>query len=56
MTIEEKGGVLTPLPDSVTIDEVVSALNALGATPRELISILQNIERVGALHAKLIIR
>jgi flagellar P-ring protein precursor FlgI len=56
VTIEEKGGVLTPLPDSVTIDEVVSALNALGATPRELISILQNIERVGALHAKLIIR
>ncbi|HHZ91767.1 TPA: flagellar basal body P-ring protein FlgI [Candidatus Poribacteria bacterium] len=56
VTIEEKGGVLTSLPDSVTIDEVVSALNALGATPRELISILQNIERVGALHAKLIIR
>ena len=56
VTVEEKGGVLIPLPDSVTIDEVVGALNALGATPRELISILQNIERVGALHAKLIIR
>ena len=56
VTIEEKGGVLMPIPDSVTIDEVVGALNALGATPRELISILQNIERVGALHAKLIIR
>ncbi|MFB3040261.1 MAG: flagellar basal body P-ring protein FlgI, partial [Candidatus Poribacteria bacterium] len=39
-----------------TLDEVIAALNALGATPRELISILQNIERAGALHAKLIIR
>ena len=56
VTVEETGGVLVPLPDSVTIDEVVDALNALGATPRELISILQNIERVGALHAKLIVR
>jgi len=56
VTVEEQEGILHHVPDSTTLDEVIAALNALGATPRELISILQNIERAGALHAKLIIR
>ncbi|MCZ6679633.1 MAG: flagellar basal body P-ring protein FlgI [Candidatus Poribacteria bacterium] len=56
ITVEEQEGILRHVPDSTTIGEVIAALNALGATPRELISILQNIERAGALHAKLVIR
>jgi flagellar P-ring protein FlgI len=32
---------------------VVSALNAIGATPRDLIAILQAIKRAGALNADL---
>ena len=56
VTVEEQTGILRHVPDSTTINEVIAALNALGATPRELISILQNIERAGALHAKLTIR
>jgi flagellar P-ring protein precursor FlgI len=56
VTIEEQEGVLRHVPASTNVKEVVAALNALGATPRELIAILQNIERAGALHAKLIIR
>ena len=56
ITIEEQEGTLRHLQESTSVKEVVNALNALGATPRELIAILQNIERAGALHAKLIIR
>lgn len=56
ITTQESEGWLTEIPDSVTIENVVASLNALGATPRELIAILQNIEKAGALHAKLIIR
>ncbi|MCO6431189.1 MAG: flagellar basal body P-ring protein FlgI, partial [Deltaproteobacteria bacterium] len=37
----------------VTLGEVVSALNALGATPRDLISIFYALRRAGALNAEL---
>jgi flagellar P-ring protein precursor FlgI len=56
IAIQEQEGILRRIDDSTTIGEIVDALNQLGATPRELISILQNIERAGALHAKLVIR
>ncbi len=36
-----------------TIGDLVQALNAVGVTPRDLISILQSIKSAGALHAKL---
>lgn len=39
----------------VTLGEVVKALNALGATPRDLISIFTALKRAGALNAELII-
>ena len=38
---------------SASIGDVVSALNAIGATPRDLIAILQAIKRAGALNAEL---
>lgn len=37
----------------VTLGEVVNALNALGATPRDLISIFTALKRAGALNAEL---
>lgn len=36
-----------------TIEDLVTALNAIGATPRDIISIIQKIDAAGALHAKL---
>lgn len=39
----------------VTLGEVVGALNALGATPRDLISIFTALKRAGALHAELVV-
>lgn len=38
------------------IEDLVSALNAIGATPRDIISIIQKIKAAGALHAELELR
>ncbi len=56
ITVTEEDNILRTVPDSTTIQQVVDALNALGATPQDLITILQNIAQQGALHAQLIIR
>ena len=53
MTVEEEGDNLTIVPRSTRISDVVRALNALGVTPRDLISILQAIKEAGALQAEL---
>jgi flagellar P-ring protein precursor FlgI len=49
---EEVNG-LSIVGGEVTLGEVVSALNALGATPRDLISIFYGLRRAGALNAEL---
>ncbi|MDX8379461.1 MAG: flagellar basal body P-ring protein FlgI [Gallionella sp.] len=46
-------GHLIELPTGVTLSEVVKALNAIGATPQDMLSILQAMKSAGALHAKL---
>ena len=40
--------------EGVTIGELVSALNAMGVKPRDLIVILQDIQAAGALHAEIV--
>ncbi|MBW2030280.1 MAG: flagellar basal body P-ring protein FlgI [Deltaproteobacteria bacterium] len=49
---EEKGG-LQVIPKGSTIGELVRALNAIGVTPRDLITILQAMKTAGALQAEL---
>ncbi len=44
---------LTVLPQSVTLQELVNGLNALGIGPRDLITILQAIKAAGALQAEI---
>ncbi len=39
--------------EGATLQELVDGLNAIGATPRDLISILRTLQRSGALHAQL---
>ncbi len=51
--VNEGGGKLIVLKHGSTIGELVSALNAVGVTPRDLISIMQSIKAAGALHADL---
>ncbi len=49
---EDKAHVVT-LPATANVGDVVNALNAIGATPRDIISILQAMKAAGALHADL---
>jgi len=46
-------GNLLLLPRSVTLNAVIRALNAIGATPKDLLAILQAMKSSGALHAEL---
>lgn len=49
------GGTVQVVPASISLNELVQALNAMGVTPRDLISILQAIKQAGALQAELVI-
>ncbi len=51
--VEEEKNRLVVVPKGVTIQEVVRALNAIGVTPGDLITILQTIKSAGALQADL---
>jgi len=51
--VEERDGVLINVPRAVTVEELANALNAIGASPRDLIAIFDALEKAGALQAKL---
>ena len=51
--IKQEPGNLILLPASPLLADVVRALNALGATPQDLLAILQAIKAAGALNAEL---
>ncbi len=51
--VEEKEGYLIPVPHVVTVSELAAALNAIGATPTDLIAIFNALKESGALQAKL---
>ncbi len=53
--VSEDKGNLVVLNQGISIGEVASALNAIGATPRDLIAIFQAIKAAGALYADLVI-
>jgi len=53
--VTEDKSELVILQNGVTIGEVARALNAIGATPRDLIAIFQAIKAAGALHAELVV-
>jgi flagellar P-ring protein precursor FlgI len=51
--VRESDNQLMVVDGGATIGELVRALNAIGVTPRDLISIFQSIKAVGALQAEL---
>ncbi len=53
ITIKQEPGILMQVPASPQLADVVRALNALGATPQDLLAILQAIKAAGALNAEL---
>ena len=53
ITVTEENAKLMVVPEGVAISDLVKALNSIGVTPRDLISILQAIKSAGALHGEL---
>jgi len=51
--VKSDKGQLVELKKSASLSEVIKALNAIGATPQDLLAILQAIKSSGALHAEL---
>ena len=51
--VKAEKGELVLLPPSVSLSEVVKALNAVGATPQDLLAILQAMKAAGSLRAEL---
>jgi len=51
--ITQEPGILMQIPPSPQLADVVRALNVLGATPQDLLAILQAIKAAGALNAEL---
>ena len=53
ITIKQESGILVQMPNSNKLSEVVKALSALGATPQDLLAILQAMKSAGALNAEI---
>lgn len=51
--IKQEPGKLIQIPAAAQLSDVVRALNSLGATPQDLLAILQAIKSAGALNAEL---
>jgi flagellar P-ring protein precursor FlgI len=54
--IKEDKGAMVALPELPTVEKVASALNALGVTPRDMMSMFEAMKEAGALQAELIMR
>jgi flagellar P-ring protein FlgI len=55
VNVEEGANRLIAMEEGTTLDAVVRALNALGATPRDIIAIVQALKVAGALNAAIVI-
>ena len=53
IAISQQGGALVAMPAGAKLTDVVKALNALGATPMDLLAILQAMKSAGALRAEI---
>jgi flagellar P-ring protein precursor FlgI len=55
VSVDEGDARLVALDTGTTLADVVKALNALGATPRDIIAIMQALKAAGALRAELVV-
>jgi flagellar P-ring protein precursor FlgI len=53
--VEEQQAHLIPVSRSVTVSELAKSINAIGATPTDLIAIFNALKKAGALQARLVI-
>lgn len=55
VSVNEVGGRITALKDG-TVGDIVNALNDLGATPRQIIVLLQSMKAAGAIDAPILVQ
>jgi flagellar P-ring protein FlgI len=55
VSINQQGGHMFKFGPDVSLDAIVRAVNQVGATPTDLISILEALKQAGALHADLVV-
>ena len=53
--VNEDGSRMFRFPKGVTLSEIVRAVNQVGASPGDLVAILESLKQVGALSAELIV-
>jgi flagellar P-ring protein precursor FlgI len=53
LEVDEEPGYLVPVPQTVTVSDLAKTLNAIGATPSDLVAIFNALKRAGALQARL---
>jgi flagellar P-ring protein precursor FlgI len=53
--VDEQQAYLIPISRSVTVSELAKSINAIGATPTDLIAIFNALKKAGALQARLVI-
>ena len=56
LEVTAEGGSLVALPAGTSLAEIVRALNAVGATPQDIINLIIAIDQAGALYGVLEIR
>ena len=54
ITIDEDGTSMIAMPSTTTVRDLVRVMNSIGASPRDVIEILQAIDKAGALHGELV--
>lgn len=55
VTVEQKNNHAFVLPKGTTLKDIVRGINAVGATPNDVIAILDALKQAGALHATIIV-
>jgi flagellar P-ring protein precursor FlgI len=53
VSVQEDGGGLVVVPGGLPLRQLVDGLNALGVSPRDMISILQALKTAGAIQAEI---
>ncbi|WP_233572663.1 flagellar basal body P-ring protein FlgI [Fretibacterium sp. OH1220_COT-178] len=54
VTVDEDGTSMIAMPSTTTVRDLVRVMNSIGASPRDIIEILQAIDKAGALHGELV--
>jgi flagellar P-ring protein precursor FlgI len=53
--VEHERNAMFQWPEGASLENIINTVNSLGATPDDVMSILQSLERAGALNAELIV-